>query len=93
MAQKRLNTFHIYLSPNQKKYFEQAVELGGFRSLTDFFITAASEKAKAILEKQNAWLSSENDRRIFFTALMNPSTPNARLRRAMKRHNEFNRKK
>ena len=75
------------------KYFARAAELGGFKSLADFFFTAASEKAEAIMGKRNAWLSTENDRKIFFNALVNPSTPNARLRLAMKRHSEFNSKK
>jgi uncharacterized protein (DUF1778 family) len=43
-----------------------------------------SEKANAIMEKHNNWLSSENDRKIFFHALLNPPEPNAKLKQAMK---------
>lgn len=79
----------LRISQKQKTDFEQALELGGFRSLTDFLISAASEKAEAIMEKHNNWLVSENDRKIFFDALLNPPAPNARLKAAMKRHSEL----
>lgn len=93
MPQNSLNTIRINLSRKQMDYFAQAAELGGFKSLADFFLTAASKKAEVIMGKRNAWLSSETDRKIFFNALINPPTPNVRLTQAMKRHNEFNPKK
>lgn len=79
----------LRLSREQKNYFEQVQEIGGFRSLTDFVITAVSEKADAIMEKHNKWLASENDRKIFFEALMNPPAPNARLKAAMHKHKKY----
>jgi len=90
MTQKSFTTFRINLSQTQKEYFEQAAEVGGFKSLGDFILAAAAEKAEALKAKKNAWLSSEHDRKIFFNAILNPSTPNARLISAMKRHKEFN---
>ena len=83
----------LRISQKQKSAFEQALDLGGFRSLTDFLISAASEKAEAIMEKHNNWLASENDRKIFFDALLNPPAPNDRLKAAMKRHSELLKKK
>jgi uncharacterized protein (DUF1778 family) len=83
----------LRISEKQKSTFEQVLELGGFRSLTDFLLSAASEKANAIIEKHNNWLASENDRKVFFDALLNPPAPNAKLKTAMKRHAEFKGKK
>jgi len=83
----------LRISQKQKDLFEQVQEIGGFRSLTDFLISAASEKAEAILEKHNNWLSSENDRKLFFNALLNPPQPNEKLKQAMKKHGEFKSKK
>ena len=83
----------LRISQKQKNYFEQALKIGGFRSLTDFLISAASEKAEAIMVKHNNWLASENDRKIFFESLLNPPAPNAKLKEAMKRHTEFKAKK
>ena len=81
----------IRVSRTLKEYFEQAAKIGGFQSLTDFLLTAASEKAEVIIERRSTW--SEHDRKIFFDAIVNPPAPNARLRLAMKRLNEFNPKK
>jgi uncharacterized protein (DUF1778 family) len=93
MATKELTRLDLRIPRKQKDYFEQVLEIGGFRSLTDFLISAASEKAEAIMEKHNNWLSSENDRKIFFNALLNPPAPNAKLKKAMQKHREFKSKK
>ena len=93
MATNDLTRLDLRIPRKQKDYFEQALQIGGFRSLTDFIISAVSEKAEAIMEKHNNWLSSEHDRKTFFNALINPPAPNARLKQAMKKHREFKRKK
>ena len=93
MATRELSRLDLRIPREQKDYFEQALEIGGFRSLTDFIISAASEKAEIIMEKHNNWLSSENDRKVFFNALVNPPAPNDKLKRAMKKHSEFKSKK
>ncbi len=89
MKTKELSRLDLRIPRKQKDYFEQALEIGGFRSLTDFIISAVSEKAEAIMEKHNNWLSSEKDREIFFNALINPPEPNEKLKQAMKKHNEL----
>ena len=93
MAANELTRLDLRIPREQKDYFEQALEIGGFRSLTDFLISAASEKAEAIMEKHNNWLSSENDRKIFFNALANPPAPNNKLKQAMKKHSDYKLKK
>lgn len=93
MTTKELTRLDLRIPRNQKDYFVQALEIGGFRSLTDFLISAASEKAEAIMEKHNNWLSSENDRKTFFNALMNPPAPNEKLKLAMQKHGNFTAKK
>ncbi|MCD9013956.1 type II toxin-antitoxin system TacA family antitoxin [Parachryseolinea silvisoli] len=79
----------LRISQKQKIFFEQVLEIGGFRSLTDFMISAASEKAEEIMEKHNNWLASENDRRLFFETIFNPPPPNAKLKEAMHKHGKF----
>jgi len=93
MATKELSRLDLRIPRRQKEFFEQALEIGGFRSLTDFVISAVSEKAEAIMEKHNNWLASENDRKIFFNALVNPPAPNEKLKQAMKKHSKFKSKK
>lgn len=86
---KEQSRLDLRISRKQKDYFEKVLEIGGFRSLTDFLITAASEKADAIMEKHNNWLSSENDKKTFFDALLNPPAPSDKLNQAMKKHTQF----
>lgn len=92
MANKELARLDLRIPRKQKDYFEQALEIGGFRSLTDFVIRAVSEKAEAIMEKHNNWLSSEDDRKVFFNALVNPPAPNNKLKQAMKKHGDKSKK-
>jgi uncharacterized protein (DUF1778 family) len=78
--------FDTRLPKEQKDFFEYAANLGGFRTLTEFLISAAQEKAKAIVETQKITLVSKKDREVFFKALMNPPKPNDRLKTAAKRY-------
>jgi uncharacterized protein (DUF1778 family) len=90
MPTQKTTRISLHISQKQRNLFEQAVEIGGYKSLNAFVVAATSEKAEGIIfmQKHNAWLSSENDRKLFFNALLNPSAPNAKLRQAMKRHQE-----
>lgn len=93
MATQESTRLDLRMSRKQRDLFEQAAEIGRYKSLNDFGLAAAFEKANAIMQKHNAWLSSENDQKIFFDTLLNPTAPNARLKHSMKRHNEYNPKK
>ncbi len=81
--------FDTRLPVEQKKLFERAVKLGGFRSLTEFILAAAKEKAKEIIEESEMILASRRDEELFFSAVMNPESPNAALKEAAKLHNEL----
>jgi uncharacterized protein (DUF1778 family) len=73
----------------QKELFEYAASLGGFRTLTDFILNAAQEKATAIVREHDTIIASEKDQELFFNALMNPKGPNQKLRDAAERYKEF----
>ncbi|HXI87736.1 MAG TPA: DUF1778 domain-containing protein [Parvularculaceae bacterium] len=78
--------FDAQLPVDQKAFFEEAMALGGYRSLTEFILTSAQEKAAEIIDRHKTLLTSEHDRKVFFDALLKPPAPNAKLRRAAKRH-------
>ncbi|RYY38016.1 MAG: DUF1778 domain-containing protein [Sphingobacteriaceae bacterium] len=82
--------FDTKLTKVQKELFELATKIGGYRTLTDFMLSTAEEKAKTIVQQHEAILASERDKKIFFDAIMNPPQPNQRLRDAAKRYQEFN---
>lgn len=72
----------------QKKLFERAAQVGGFRSLTDFILDAAQQKADSIIREHQAILATKRDQEIFFKEITNPSKANQQLKKAAKRYNE-----
>jgi uncharacterized protein (DUF1778 family) len=80
--------FDARLSPEQKDLLQRAARLGGFRSLSDFVMSSAQEKAHDIIEQHNSFLLSEKDREIFFNALMSPPEPNEALKKAARLYKE-----
>lgn len=76
--------FDARLSMSQKKVFEEAARIKGFKSLSEFVIHTTMEVATDIIERHKAILVSENDKEIFFDALANPPKPNKSLMQAAK---------
>lgn len=76
--------FDARLSISQKRVFEEAARIKGFKSLSEFVIHTTMEVATNIIERHNAILVSENDKEIFFNALANPPKPNKNLVQAAK---------
>jgi uncharacterized protein (DUF1778 family) len=74
--------FDTRLTKEQKEYFEYAAKLGGFRTLTDFVLISALEKAKKIVEDHEVILATKRDQKIFFQSMKNPAKPNERLKKA-----------
>jgi len=82
MGAIQLARFDTKLPKQQKEYFEYAASLGGYRTLTEFIVSATQLQAAKIIEKHDAILASQKDKNIFFNALINPASPNARLKKA-----------
>ena len=80
--------FDTRLSKKQKELLEKAARLGGYRSLTDFVLNTAQERAVEIIKKKEQVINSEKDSKIFFEAVTNPGAPNEELVSAAKKYNE-----
>jgi uncharacterized protein (DUF1778 family) len=76
--------FDAQMPAAQKIYFERAAALAGHRSLTEFVLRAAQEKADEIIARHKSLFISERDREVFFAALLNPPKPNSKLLAAAK---------
>ncbi len=74
--------FDTRLPKEQKAFFERAARLGGYRSLTDFVILAAQEKAKKIILEREQIIASKKDSEIFFNAIINSPKANNNLTNA-----------
>jgi len=68
--------FDTRLPLEQKRLFERAAILGGYRNLTDFITVTVQNKAKEIIEERERIIASERDKEIFFDSLINSPTPN-----------------
>jgi uncharacterized protein (DUF1778 family) len=71
----------------QKQMLQRAAEIDG-RTLTDFVLNSAQEAARRIIHQHEVLLLRDKDREIFINALLKPPAPNAKLRRAARRHNQ-----
>ncbi|HVW14129.1 MAG TPA: DUF1778 domain-containing protein [Mucilaginibacter sp.] len=84
---KELKTrFDARIPESQKALFEKAAGLAGYRTLTDFLISSAQEKANAIIEQHHAIIASIKDRDIFFESVIDPPKPNEKLKNALKNY-------
>ncbi len=80
--------FDTTLPKEQKEFFEYAARLGGFKTLSEFVITSAKEKAKKIVDDYNDILISERDKKIFFDTLISKIEPCKNLEKALARYNK-----
>ncbi len=81
--------FNARLSKEQKLLLEKAANIGGFRSLTDFVISTAQDKANEIIQENEKILASKRDGEIFFDALKNAKEPSSTLVNALNDYNKF----
>jgi uncharacterized protein (DUF1778 family) len=88
-AIKEQARFDARLSLEQKRFFEKAAQLGGYRSLTDFVIITVQEKAKEIIREKEQIIASERDSNVFFEAVTKYKKPNKALKDAMKDYTDF----
>ena len=58
-------------------------------NLTDFVISAAQERAERVVAQHENILTSERDRKAFFEAITGPAAPNASLRKAAQRYQDW----
>ena len=79
MAKQEKARFDARLSKEQKEFFEKAALIGGYRSLTDFIILTAQERAKEIIAEREQLLASQKDKETFFEAITNAVKPNEDL--------------
>jgi uncharacterized protein (DUF1778 family) len=79
---KNTARFDARLSLEQKELLERAAQLGGYRSLSDFILTVAEQKALEIIALEKQISLSQKDAEIFCAALLEAQEPNAYLQKA-----------
>ena len=85
-ANQQQARFDTRLTKSQKEFFELAARISGFKSLSEFVIHSTQQVANSIVEKHNAILATEKDRKVFFDSLVNSPKPNKSLKEAAKHY-------
>lgn len=75
----------VRLGEEQKKLIEQAAGFMG-QTISAFTVATLLRQAEEVVERFGMLRLSDRDRDAFLAALDNPPEPNARLRKAAKRH-------
>jgi uncharacterized protein (DUF1778 family) len=75
--------FDTRLPLEQKERLERAAQLGGYRSLSDFVLTVAEQKATEIIEKAQQIELTQQDAAIFCAALLSDAAPNDYLKESV----------
>ena len=75
------------ITPDQKDLFTRAAAINGL-TLTSFVIASAQEKAVTTVRDHEAITLSDNDRKVFVDALLNPPEPSEALRDAARLHKQ-----
>jgi uncharacterized protein (DUF1778 family) len=81
----RSKRLEIRATPDQKRLFERAAKIRG-TSVTDFAVNKLQEAATEIIQETEALRLREEDRKVFFNALSNPSEPNEYAKAAVARY-------
>jgi len=84
-----ITRFDTRLPKQQKEFLEYAANLGGYRTLTEFVISSAQNKAEEIVQKHQSILASKRDQKVFFDAILNPPAPGKKLVAAVKKYNKL----
>lgn len=77
---------HVRVSKEQKELFRRASVISGFKNLTEFIVHCVSKESTSLLMSESQLLKNEEDKHLFFQALQNPPSPNARLKHARLNH-------
>jgi uncharacterized protein (DUF1778 family) len=81
----RSRRLEIRATPEQKRLFERAAQIRG-TSITDFAVSKLQEAATEIIQEAESLRLRDEDRRVFFEALMNPPEPTRHATAAVARY-------
>lgn len=76
------------LTVEQKTLVQQAAALEG-RSVSDFIVTSATERAEEVIRSRRVLRLTAEDSQFFAEAVLNPADPSEALRDAARRHDEL----
>ena len=79
----------VRISKEQKEFVKYASELRGFKSLSEFVVYCINTEANNIVKENNLIVKTLEDKKIFLKTLLNPPSPNERLKKAQLNYKKF----
>ena len=79
----------VRISKEQKEFVRYASELRGFKNLSEFVVYCINSEANKIVKENNLIVKTIEDKKIFLNAILNPPSPNEKLKRAQLNYQKF----
>lgn len=79
----------VRISKEQKEFVKYASELRGFKNLSEFVVYCINSEANKIVKENNLIVKTIEDKKIFLNAILNPPSPNEKLKRAQLNYQKF----
>ena len=89
MSSKASDRIDVRISKDQKEFVKYASELRGFKNLSEFVVYCINNEANNIVKDYNLIVKTVEDKKIFLNALLNPPTPNSKLKKAQVNYQKF----
>lgn len=89
MSKVSKDRIDVRISKEQKEFVKYASELRGFKNLSEFVVYCINTEANNIVKDNNLIVKTLEDKKIFLNAILNPPSPNERLKRAQLNYEKF----
>jgi len=86
-GRRKRSRLEARISTEDKDLLKRAADILGC-SLTEFVVRSAQEAARKAVKEHQMMLLTASDTEAFVNAILKPSAPNKKLKRAAKRYNE-----
>ena len=84
---RKIERIEARLNREQKRRIEYAASLKG-TSISDFMVSSADDAAAHTIQQHEVWTLTGRDREVVVEALLNPRTPSARMKAALRRYRQ-----
>ena len=79
---------YLRIDAKTKRLIRRAATLSS-KSVTDFVLTSVTTIAEKVIAEHEKIVLSDEDRDLFFDALINPRSPNAALKKIIRHHRKL----
>lgn len=82
----RTKRLEVRLTEMEKNIFERASQISGHNTLSSFVVAAVRKYSDEVIVEHEKILRSEEDKKIFFNAILSNNEPNEKLKQAAEKY-------